>query len=217
MDTNKSPGSGASGQDSGAELDKKVEDSSDSSQVKTVKFEDHKRVLDDMHKYKKAVQEQSEKLAEFETKLLEKDQDWKKIAEKYKADAESYKKDLTETKSAFVRTQKFNEVQAKALAAGLRPEAIDDLERIDLDAIEVEVTNTGRMSLNGVDDLVESLKKTKSYWFKTPKAPTVNGGGANGTDGDIKLTPSYMFELEKKDPKKYQETLPKYLAQRRSR
>lgn len=192
---------------------------------KLIKPEDHRRAVDDMIRYKKQANELGgeisslkAQLGDLQTKILEKDQDWKKIAEVKSAEVNDWKSKYEKSNKAFVGTQVFNAIQAKAMAAGIRPEAMPDLELLSHDGVGVEVTQSGRMIVSGAEEYVEKLKASRSHWFKAPEPPTVNSGGsgsAGNYGGDI--TAAMLYELEKKKDPKYPEMVAKYQKQQKAK
>ena len=188
---------------------------------KHVPLENHKRALDDMHKFKSRAGELEAKLNAIEEERLRETQNFKALADKYKAEAEESKQKLQKWSDGFTRFQKLTAIQTAALEAGLRTEAVDDLEGLKLDSIEVEETSSGRYILHGVKDMVEDLKGKKPHWFKKETAPKVNsgGGGAKPT-GDGKVSMSQVLEAERKakrgqiSKEQYHEIFRKYASQK---
>lgn len=94
-------------------------------------------------------------------------------------------------------------MKAAALQAGLRPEAIDDLEALELDLVDVESTSKGRLNVLGVDEQIKKLQKAKPHWFGGKTAPKLNAGNprvnGGGDDGDgAGITMEAVRALEKK-------------------
>jgi len=90
----------------------------------------------------------------------------------------------TETKKAFIQEKKYSAVKEEALKAGIRPEALADLELIGLDKVDIETTSTGRINVLGVQGAIESLKMSRPHWFGQPKT-IINGNlpGVNNSTG----------------------------------
>lgn len=192
---------------------------------RTVAFEDHKRALDDLHKFKTQAREYESKLSELQTKLesrskeeLEGQGNFKTLYEQEKQARAELEKKYGGLKESITYNEKFKAANAALAKAGLRPEALKILERESLEALEVEATSQGRFLVHGVDLFVDNFKKSFPFAFQDQKPPTVNsGGGASGSMGDDELTPAYMVKLEKTDRAKYLELLPKFLEQRKKK
>jgi len=142
-----------------------------------VKWEDHKRAIDDMLDKKARLKEAEEKIAELERGKLQEKEEYKTLYEQTKADVDKWKTEAENGKKLFKHTQKYNAVKKAALESGMLPEALDDLDLLDLDSIVVETTDAGRYAVHGVKEFVEKLKTNKAHWFKKADGPTVDSGG----------------------------------------
>lgn len=191
-------GSGAPAGDMDGAPDAKIPEKAEP-EKKVVPVENHKRALDDLHRYKNTAKELEARLNAVEEERLREKQDFKALAERYKAESEANSGKLREVNALIERSQKLAALERAALEAGIRPEAIDDLESLRLDTIQLETTSNGRFIVNGVKDFVEDIKSRKPHWFNKAKPPTVDsgGGGAKPT-GDGKVTANDMIEMERK-------------------
>lgn len=191
---------GAQGADAGGADDPKDQTKKpDPKPPKSVAWEDHKRALDDMHKFKRENEETQAKLAKAEEERLREKEDWKGLAEREKVRAEKLETDNKKLTDVFLRTQKYSAVKTAALEAGLLPEAMDDLDLLDIDGVTVEATNTGRYVVSGAKEFVEEIKGKKSHWFKKTGPVDINGGTGGGAPGTAKkITPVDLLNAEKK-------------------
>ena len=215
-------GSGAPATDGGATVENKVENQESKTQSKeTVLKSDHKRVLDDMHRYKRDWQEEKNKRTGLETKQLADDNNHKELYEREKTLREQGDSELESERKANRKDRAYNAVRAAAIKAGLRNEA--DLDLLDYSDVQVDKTESGRYEIRGVDDKVESLKRDRPHWFKSKDLPNFNAGGTGGgrrTDTkEPELTPSKVIQLEKQykregTPEKITELYKKYREQK---
>lgn len=192
---------GAGNATGGADAGNKGGDSNTQTQTqenKTVKWEDHQRALSDMHTFKKEVQDLKTKLAERETQDAEKSGNYQKLYETEKAKVGDLDKRLKEVIAFNSDTHRLNEVRAAALAAGLRKDALADLELLDLSDLPVELTNRGRYIVEGVSTFVEGLKTSRGHWFQNAAAPNVNSGGGAPPPGNKEITPVDVVNAELK-------------------
>lgn len=190
---------GAGGGEGGAGSDDK-DDDKDQGKGKTVAWQDHQRALADLHKNKDEAKKLREELKKRDEQKLKETNDWKSLAEKYQGERDEAKTESERTSSAFKNTLRAQKVQALAEKAGLRTEARDDLDLLDLDGVEVDVTESGRYLIKGADSFVESLKKSKPHWFKAATAPKFNsGGGKSGaSDDDGPIDAQKVASIERK-------------------
>ena len=200
-----------------------VQNEQESKEEKLVKETDHKRVLDDMHKYKKQTKELQMKISDFEKKLQEAEtsklhekQDYKTLYETEKQLREESDRKKRELQTTVLYNEKFRAASQALTKAGLRPEAMSLLDNNPLDEIQVDVAN-GKFIVDGVETLVESWKSKFGFAFSQESVKINNGGGATKTQKTQELTPAYMVQLETKDPEKYKEMLPLYMKQRAER
>jgi hypothetical protein len=131
------------------------------------------RALADMHKYKAAARETTEKLKAIETNGLKEKEDWKKLAEIKEEEARVALEESNRLKTSFVNEKKFSAVKEAALKAGVISQAMSDLELLSLDDVQIETTSTGKLNVLGADDFVNRIKTLKPHWFGAVKT-TVN-------------------------------------------
>lgn len=173
---------------------------------KTVAFDDHKRALDDLHRYKgkaKELQTSFDSLkSEFDTlktKVAADGNDYKSLydAEKTKT-ADLSQKTERLTGSVF-HGERYRAVYPELKKAGLRDDAANLIDRLNLEEVEVEATSTGRFNCLGVSAFVEKVKAEFPYAFEHRKAGKVNSGGAGGGSDDTPKdwTPDKLVKLEK--------------------
>jgi len=181
---------------------------------------DHDRAIADMLKFKaEAATLKAEKEAAETTRMKASNQ-WKEIAEAKEKEAETLKADNKRMQDSYLGDKKFNAVQAKCLALGLRAEAASDLEMLDLDAVTIETTSTGKVNVLGVDKFAERLKTLKPHWFADPKQTKINSDGTRVIEGgNGLLTPADLLAAEKEakktgDHTKYYNLHKQYQTQR---
>lgn len=192
------PGSGAPGATGGAGGENgKPDDSSTKPKVETVSKEDHQRALDDMHRFKKEAADARAIIAAKETEDATKSGNYQKLYETEKTKNADLAKQLKDVIGFNSDTHRLNEVKVAASAAGLRKEAVRDLELLDLSELPVELTSRNRYLVEGVGSFVEGLKTNKPHWFQSSDAPKVNtGGGAHPPTGG-KVTPMEVAQAER--------------------
>lgn len=191
---------------------------------KVVAYEDHERALSDMHKYKKSVKELEDQKASYEKKLqeiqtsqLKEKEDYKTLAELREKERDDYKGRYDGLKNSVYQNHQMSAVKQEALKAGLRPEAVEDLELLDVDGVAVEMTNTGKVSVVGAKEFVEGLKNNRKHWFKST-VPNVNSGSGSFSGSTSSFTAQEVGRLErefkiKKTPESkaaYQNAFAKY-------
>lgn len=200
MEDNEKPTSGAEGGDGGAATEvenlenKKIEPDE---KPDVVSRKAYTSVSDDMHRFKREASDAKQKLSDLEAKKLADDKNYQELYEREKkqrteAEAANEKKD-----KYYIHTQKSSEIRRLAIDIGLRSEAVDDLDLLDYDGVEVEVTSTGRYNVLGGKQFVDGLKNKKPHWFKKDKAPLVNAGGGGVTPTSTgKLSPTDVINAE---------------------
>lgn len=168
------------------------------SENRVISWEDHKRALDDMHKFKREAAELRRLDEEKRTASLREKERFKELSEQLEKELQKEREANQRTNSVFKTTLKSSRIVELALKAGLRPEAREDLEMLNLDDIEVEETSSGRYIVRGADTFVDGLKKKRPHWFSDPKAPTFNGGGGRPAPVDEPMTAEKVAAIEKK-------------------
>lgn len=164
---------------------------------RTVSWQSHKRALDDLHKFKGQVGELSKKLGDLESQRLQEKNDFKTLYEQEKNKNSDLEKKLGDTNTAFIETTRFGAVKQAAVAAGIRKEALEDLELLPVDkSVNVDVTAQGRFLVSGQKEFVDGLKKTRPHWFAASTPPPVNGGGGGTPPPGTTLTPKDVVKAE---------------------
>lgn len=157
---------------------------------------DTKKLVHDLHKYKSQVTEFEQKLQRLEqekkqaeVERMKSNEEWKKLAEIREHEAKEAQQKYQSMSQSVAFDKKYSAVREAALKAGIRKEALDDLELLDLSTVELETTSTGRVNVLGADDCVDRLKVTRPHWFGKRSAhlnsetpDTVAGQGVTYSD-----------------------------------
>lgn len=194
------PTGSAEGGDGSADSNKPDDSSAksaDKSKAKVVPWDVYERSREDGTKAKNRIRELEAEVDAQKTRGLQEKEDFKGLYEREKQARTADKEELANWKKWTVKTQRFNAVQSEAVKAGLLPSAVNDLELLNLEDVQVEVTSGDRFIVTGADTFVEGLKQSKSHWFKEEKAPRVNGGGGGLPPKSGKLTPHDVYQAER--------------------
>lgn len=165
-------------------------------QPRMVAYDDHQRALSDLQKFKQAKIDLENQLKDMETNSLKGKEEWKKVAEIKEREALDAKEELTGLRKALVSDRKMSAIRNAAIDAGIRKEALDDLDLFPFDDVVVESTSTGRVNVLNADDAVKRLKMTKPYLFGSKKV-NVNPGEP-GVVEPGKVTYDDLMKAEKK-------------------
>jgi len=171
----------------------------EATEQKLVPQEEFDKVLAEVHKWKSQVKELSVKSAAEREKLLIEQGRWEELAKEKDARLRELEERDQRTKQAFINEKKYNAVKDQAVKAGIRPEALADLELIGLDKVQVETTSTGRVNVLGVESAIENLKLSRPHWFGAPRT-TVAGNTPNITQGGV-VTLADLDKLSKEAAK----------------
>jgi hypothetical protein len=167
-------------------------------QPKTVSWENHQSAMTDLHKFKKLSADLQAKIGDLESQKLREKEDFKALAEKAEADAKKWKADYEKLNGYLVNTQKLQEVTKHAVASGIRPEAMKDLELIpDFKGVDLDITAKGHFVVSGAKDFVEALKNERPHWFSKVEPPRVNGAGGGTSVTGKSLTPQDVLKAER--------------------
>ncbi len=180
---------------------------------------DHERALADLNKFKKAASELAKREKDLETSRMKEQNQHKELAERYEAEAKEANEKAERIQNSYLSERKFNALRAKCSELGLRPEALSDLEMLDLGDIEIETTSTGKINVLGADKFATQLKTRKPHWFSDKAAPKVNTNGTRVLDSGDAITPKDLLKAEAKgrkagDMSEYYEMHKKFQQQR---
>ena len=201
-------------------------------EVKVVDYSDHKRALDDLHKYKSRskdtlseLEAAKQRLAEMEKNALAEKEDFKGLYESAKTELEK-ERDLRRQQAEYVSyNEKRRALMPELQKRNLAPEGVkmldDLLERSRLDDLQLETTSDGRFLVEGVDTYADKLQRDYPLLFKPNAAPNVNTHlGQGDPQMPSRLTPQVVIETEMKAKRgeitveEYQRVRSEYLKQK---
>jgi len=184
----------------------------------------YEEIKADLFKFKGSARELEAKNAELanqlkaaETKKLEESNQYKTLYEKQREENSKLQGSLLQVRDNFIKNEKLREIETKALASGLRPQALELLRSIasNTDEVVVEMTNTGRAQVVGVDTFIESLKsKYSDALFVDGSPPNVNTSMPNSNVENKKWTPTELLKLQKDDYKQYTKVMQDLISAR---
>lgn len=182
----------------------------------TVERKAFDEVTSDLHKGKARIKELESTARDTEMKRLKANEEWQKAAEMSEERAVSAEGKLTKLSEGMNHNAKFSALEKAAMQAGIREQALPDLDMLDLETLTVERTSLGKTNVHGANDYIARLKASKPHWFKDPSAPNLN------TDNpDVKVTHTGDVTIEaihaasrKGDVVEYQRLHGEYIKQR---
>lgn len=142
--------------------------------AQSVSAEEHNKLL---AKLKQAESDRDTHKANLKGKELEQmkgQERWKEIAEMNEAEAKEARLENETLKKGIVSKDRMNAIRTAALQAGIRKDALDDLENFDFPEVQVETTSLGNVNIVGAQTAVAALKLKKPYLFGT-KSSSLNG------------------------------------------
>jgi len=150
----------------------------------------YEQIKADLFKYKSKVQEYETKVKQSEEIRLKESNDWKTLYERKDQEAKEALDKLNSFENTLNNTAKFGAVREAALRAGIRPEAVSDLELVDFKDVLVEKSPTGRIEVRGHESAVERLKTLKPHWFGknvniNSTIPTTSGAGGVASESEL--------------------------------
>lgn len=188
-----------------------------------VSKEVYEQTQNDMHKFKRLNQENARKLQELEAKLeqqeterLEQGEDYKGLYTQTQQKLKEERERFSSFSSAVVQDKKLSKVREFAIKAGMRQEALNDLEMLSLDDVVFETTDGGRFLIHGADTFVEGLKASRPHWFASGEAPPINNSipGYTPPPPSQVLSSRDLLKLEKEDPAAYKREMEKKIQAR---
>jgi len=185
----------------------------------TVSKAEFDKVMAELHKHKGTARTLAEQIKTANESKMKEQNQWKELAEAREKEALDAKNEADTLRKSFVSNTKFGAVKEKCAALGLRPEAMSDLEMLDLEQIQVETTSTGKMNILGADKFAERLKTIKPHWFADKKTAGVNTTVSQVLDSGAEVTAAMIYAAEKEalktgDSSKYQALFNKFQQQR---
>lgn len=141
--------------------------------------------------------------AQEEKTLTEKEQ-WRELAERREKELNERILKDKQRDQAILEDKKSAALREAAIKAGIKQEALADLELIELSDCKAELSATGRVVVTGAQKAIDGLKTLRPFWFGT-SAPNINSS-APGISTTGQLTVQDLMKLEaeaKKDPSKY--------------
>lgn len=157
-----------------------------------------KKVLDELHRYKKEAKEAQSQIKESKLMSLKEKEEWQKIAELKEQEAQEASEKAERIQNSYVNEKKFSAIKEAAIKAGIRKDAIGDLDLLDFEDVQIETTSTGRMNVLGAESAVKKLKMQKPHWFGKSvghlNTDEPSGDGASSAGG---ITYKKLQELEK--------------------
>lgn len=183
--------------------------SSSSSAGQTVPKSELEKALNDLHRFKAAAKERDDQvrsltatLEDLKTKQQTANKDYESLYVSEKTKREELEASNKKLLSNVVATERHRAAYPALKKAGLRDDAENLIDAMDLTTIEIEATSSGRWMANGVDPFVEAAKLKYPYAFQKPNAPHVHGSTGSGIVVGATWSPDKLFVLEQECKKK---------------
>ena len=184
-------------------------DGSPEDQKSPVSWRDHKRALDDLVRFKDQSKAQSTQISELQSqlealnsKIATQNKDFESLYAQEKQKREAIEAEKKTLLGNVVQSERYRAVYPAMKKAGLRDDAENLIEHMDLSAVKIEATSSGRFVCSGVEPFIEEVKRKYPYAFQKPQAPTVNGGSGSGMVTGERWTPAKLVALESECKKK---------------
>lgn len=170
-----------------------------------------------LQQYEKENKEFRQTLKKQEDEKLRSNQEWQKLSEMKEKEASEWREKHDSLATSLITREKYSALLKEATKMGLREEAVQDLDLVDLSEISIETTSTGRYNILGADKYAQKLKSLRPHWFGS-STPNVNTSTMR-VDQIDQVTPAMIRQAEKEGKKsgdmtRYYELNKKYRAQK---
>ncbi len=187
----------------------------------TVSQADYDKLLAMHTETKTQLKDLGTKYGASEDAKLQANKEFETLAEKYKGERDAAVEKGDKLTNAFQRTTKITKIQEELTKAGVRPEAMMDIDLLEFTGVEIEMSDKGNMKVNGAESFVERLKASRPHWFSDKVPPNFNGGDPKVLTtggGEVTLTDLRLLEKEADKPggdkAKYRAAFSTYQQQR---
>ena len=181
------------------------------------KAEVESKALRDLQKYKGRVKELEDAQEQSRISKMREKEQWQDLSSEWQQKAEKHEAENKTLKDSMVYDKKYSAVREFALKAGLRNEALRDLELIDFDDVEVEYTSTGRVNVLNAERAVERIKSSRPHWFGNRRTNVNSNEPEVVSGGQVSYNDVYKAEEQARktgDYAPYKALLNKYKEQR---
>lgn len=168
----------------------------ESPKEQTVSYDEYQKLLARAKQLEEKEKTAREALKGKELEQMRANEKWQEIAEIKTREAEEAEKRYKSTVKAVQNDRKFSKLREAALAAGMRKEALDDIELYDFPEVQVETTEAGNIVVNGVKAAIDSLKVRRPYLFGN-KSGNLNSALPEVKNGS-RINVSQVLAAEKK-------------------
>ena len=173
-------------------------------------IKDMLRFKDEAKAERTAKEQALKELETFKEAKLKESNNWKQLYENSEAKRVEVENKLKDVGSSVVSDKRISAVEKAALQAGIKKEALQDIDMLDMSGLEIETTSTGRVNVLGVDTYVADLKALRPHWFGDGSPPHIEPGNP-GYVGEKDMTGAQLLELSKKNPAEYRRVIEKRL------
>jgi len=146
---------------------------------------------------------------------------WKEIAELKENENTELRQRNESLTTGVIKREKMSAIRTAAVQAGIRKEALDDLDLYEFPEVQIETTSLGNYNVVGVQTAVEALKLRKPYMFGkksgnlNPGLPEVTTGGMVTIDQVMKAADKARKDNSPESQAEYARLTKFYNQQRR--
>jgi hypothetical protein len=141
-------------------------------------------------------QELQDSLKAKDMEKLKENERWKEIAEMKEKEAKEEREKSEKVTKAVQNDKKYSAIKLAAQQAGIRKEALDDLELIDFPEVTIETNDAGNTVVQGVKSAIDALKLKRPHWFGKGSGNINSSLPETTTSG--KVTVAQVLAAEKK-------------------
>jgi len=162
----------------------------------SVSIEEHQKLLDKL----KAAEEERNSLKqnakESELQQMKDQERWKEIAALKEKEANDANERTENMGRALQQRERMSAIRTAALQAGIRKDALDDLDLFEYPELKIETTSLGNINIIGAQTAIEALKMRKPYLF-SKRSGNINASLPEVVDGG-RITIDHIMKAEDK-------------------
>lgn len=150
--------------------DEQQQDQQQAPSEEKISMSEYKKLMAQLEDQKKRFNAAQDALKGKEIEQMKADKRWQEIAEMREKEAREANEKYESMSQAVRNDRKMSAIKTAALSAGIRKEALDDLELFDFPEVNIETTSSGGFSVMGAKEAIDALKVRKPYLFAKPSS-----------------------------------------------